>query len=180
MYYNEDLCRPYVKINYNKQKNRIFFFEDLLSIYLKKLFEIFFSKIKLINNNLNIINLILVVTVPNTYNYLQRKIIEKIFQTQIFPQNKDILSNTSSTSNIYDNINNNQIKKENNLYSGYKIILKDIKIENGSSFVGLRLFNNKIKFKNNIDNISNYNNQLIDNKESYIMIMIIIIMKEIL
>ena len=169
LYYNEDLCRPYVKINYNKQKNRIFFFEDLLSIYLKKLFEIFFSKIKLINNNLNIINLILVVTVPNTYNYLQRKIIEKIFQTQIFPQNKDILSNTSSTSNIYDNINNNQIKKENNLYSGYKIILKDIKIENGSSVAGLCLFNNKIKFKNNIDNIFNYNNQLIDNKESYII-----------
>ena len=161
LYYNEDLCRPYVKINYNKQKNRIFFFEDLLSIYLKKLFEIFFSKIKLSNNNNIIINLVLVVTVPNNYNYLQRKIIEKIFQTQVFPQNKEDLVNNSiiyQNNNIISNISNNN-KKDINLYSGYKIILKDIKIENGSSIAALSLFNNKIKNKINIDNIINEKNE---------------------
>ena len=161
LYYNEDLCRPYVKINYNKQKNRIFFFEDLLSIYLKKLFEIFFTKIKLINSSNNIINLILVVAVPNNYNYLQRKIIEKIFQTQIFPVNKDINTTNNSLyeSNITSPNNNmNKTKKKLNLYSGYKIILKDIKIENGSSIAALCLFN-KIKFKNDIENINSEKNE---------------------
>ena len=174
IYYNEDLCRPYVKINYNKQKNRIFFFEDLLSIYLKKIFEIFFAKIKLINNDMNnnidIINLILVVTLPNNYNYLQRKIIEKIFQTQIFPQNKDI-TNRSINNNINDNINMNGIKnnKDINLYSGYKILLKDIKIENGSSLAGLCLFNSKLKLKNNINEIFILNSKLYDNNKEFLM-----------
>ena len=156
LYYNEDLCRPYVKISNNKQKNRIFFFEDLLSIFLKKLFDIFFSKIKLLNNNNNIINLILVVTVPNNYNYLQRKIIEKIFQTQIFPQNKEALTNNIIIYENNINSNNNTINnKKENFYSGYKIILKDIKIENASSLAALCLFNNKIKSKYNIENIFN-------------------------
>ena len=179
LYYNEDLCRPYVKINFNKQKNRIFFFEDLLSIYLKKLFEIFFGKIKLINSNSNIINVILVVTVPNNYNYLQRKIIEKIFQTQIFPQTKNSSINNNNT---YDNINNNSFdntyknKNKINLFSGYKIILKDIKIENGSSLAALCLFNNKIRAKNNIenifnDNIDNYNSNDINNKQNKLNIL---------
>ena len=161
LYYNEDLCRPYVKISYNKQKNRIFFFEDLLSIFLKKLFELFFSKIKLINNNNNNINLILVVSVPNNYNYLQRKIIEKIFQTQVFPQN--IFTNN----NIYeDNITDIKSKKKTNLYSGYKIILKDIKIENSSSVAPVCLFNSKVKPKYSIENIfKDKNNNLIDNKK---------------
>ena len=167
LYYNEDLCRPYVKINYNKQKNRIFFFEDLLSIFLKKLFEIFFSKIKLIKNNL--INLILVVTVPNNYNYLQRKIIEKIFQTQIFPQSQEInIADNIEFENkkyIQLNVDKSNINKVNKnkedcvLYSGYKITLKDIKIENASSVAPLCLFNNKIKFKNDIENIINNNNE---------------------
>jgi molecular chaperone DnaK (HSP70) len=52
----------------------------------------------------------------------------------------------------------NKNKKKVNLFSGYKIILKDIKIENGSSIAALCLFNNKIKFKNNIENIFNDNN----------------------
>ena len=179
LYYNEDLCRPYIKINFNKQKNRIFFFEDLLSIYLKKLFEIFFGKIKLINSNSNIINLILVVTVPNNYNYLQRKIVEKIFQTQIFPQTKN---SSNQNNNIKDNINNNSIdnKKNNknkiNLFSGYKIILKDIKIENGTSMAALCLFNNKIRAKNNIENIfndisDNYNCNDNNNKQYQINIL---------
>ena len=158
LYYNEDLCRPYVKISYNKQKNRIFFFEDLLSIYLKKLLEIFFTKIKLINENNNLINLVLVVTVPNSYNYLQRKIIEKIFQTQIFPQNNEISLGDNVT---YENKQNNNFDigsgssnndthkniKKSLLYSGYKIVLKDIKIENASNVAPLCLFNNKYKYK---------------------------------
>ena len=158
LYYNEDLCRPYVKINYNKQKNRIFFFEDLLSIFLKKLFELFFAKIKLINKksntDINVINLILVVTVSNNYNYLQRKIIEKIFQTQIFPVNKDVNSNNIfyDNNNMNSNNNMNKNKKKVNLYSGYTILLKDIKIENGSSIATLSLFN-KIKIKNDSETI---------------------------
>ena len=52
----------------------------------------------------------------------------------------------------------NKNKKKVNLFSGYKIILKDIKIENGSSIAALCLFNNKIKLKNNIENIFNDNN----------------------
>ena len=157
LYYNEDLCRPYVKISYNKQKNRIFFFEDLLSIYLKKLLEIFFKKIELINQNNNLINLVLVVTVPNSYNYLQRKIIEKIFQTQIFPQNNEISIGDNITYENKQNINfnigsgssnkdNHKDKKKFLLYSGYKIVLKDIKIENASNVAPLSLFNNKYKY----------------------------------
>ena len=38
-------------------------------------------------------------------------------------------------------INNSKIKKKSNLYSGYKIILKDIKIENSSSVAVICLFN---------------------------------------
>lgn len=158
LYYNEDLCRPYVKISYNKQKNRIFFFEDLLSIYLKKLLEIFFTKIELINEENNLINLVLVVTVPNSYNYLQRKIIEKIFQTQIFPQNNEISIGDNIT---YENKQNNNFnigsggqnsdnhkdKKKSFLYSGYKIVLKDIKIENASNVAPLCLFSSKYKYK---------------------------------
>ena len=178
LYYNEDLCRPYVKISYNKQKNRIFFFEDLLSIYLKKLLEIFFTKIELINESNNLINLVLVVTVPNSYNYLQRKIIEKIFQTQIFPQNNEISMGdnitfenkqnnhfTIGTGNSNNETNKSKIKSF--LYSGYKIVLKDIKIENASNVAPLCLLNNKFKFKYDKYDI-NKTSLNVDNEEGLI------------
>ena len=97
------------------------------------------------------------VTVPNSYNYLQRKIIEKILQTQIFPQNNEISFGDNIT---YENKQNNNFKigsggQNNNahkdkkkylLYSGYKIVLKDIKIENSSNVASFFLFNNKYKY----------------------------------
>ena len=109
----------------------------------------------IINTDNNMINLILVVTVSNNYNYLQRKIIEKIIQTQIFPVNKGVKLNNSfyENNNMTPNNRINKNKKKLNLYSGYTIILKDIKIENGSSIAALSLFK-KIKLKHDTQTIA--------------------------
>ena len=85
--YKDKNNRPFFLINLGK-KDKIFYVEDLISIYLKKLFKIFFKKIvtqeNLADNIINI-NLILVICVPNNFTYIQRKILEKIFEKQIFP-----------------------------------------------------------------------------------------------
>ena len=154
IYTNENLSSsPYIKIDYNNKKEKKFFFEDLFIIYIQKLFEIFFKEVEIENNDKenekNIIQLILVISVPDNFNYFQRKIIEKLFQTEIFLQFSDInnynidikqdnVSTTSSklsTSLSYNSTN----KRKKKLYGRYQIILKDIKIESCSSIANLCL-----------------------------------------
>ena len=146
--------RPFFEINLGK-KNKKFYPEDLLSLYLKKLFKIFFKKIiceENLEDNITNINIILVLCVPNNFTYFQRKGIEKIFEKYIFPseQNKD---NT-----IPNNIDNNSIYGTK-YYNNYQINLKKIKIENSSSIAALCLKPSNNKNKNN----TKHSNSLIIN-----------------
>ena len=160
---DEENGRPYITINFAKKEKK-FYSEDLLNLFLKKLFEIFFSKI-VVDENFDrnskdkiILNIILVVTVPNTLNYLQRKVIEKIFIRQIFPEikidnnNNDSISNKQNvTMSLNSNDSNNSTSKKRKLYNDYIVQLKEIKIENSSSIASLCLKgskNNKLKDNN--------------------------------
>ena len=164
---NNQNDRPYIKINYNNQKDKIFYYEDLLTIYLKKLFEIFFNKIiyeKEKNNN--IISIVFVLTIPTYFTYFQRKIIEKIIKTQIFPTfGKSPSMNliefkqdaTSLASKESITTSSSQFRYKYKIYGGYQIMLKDFKIEN-SSFVACLC----LKYSNNIFfNTSEKNNNYI-------------------
>lgn len=123
IYQNVYTKKPYIKVNYDKQKGKIFYFEDILSIFIKKLFIDFFEKITLINGNNKSIKLYLQLSLPNYLNYFQKKVIEKIFENNIFS------SNMSS--------------------NGYNIILKKIKLDNSTNniylYEGLQKINNSEK-----------------------------------
>ena len=140
--------KPFIKINFNK-KQKIFNFEDLFTIYMKKLFQKFFEKIEVEeNNNTNkVIKIILVIAIPDSLNYFQRKIIEKIFQTQIFP---DYTDNLNESSNNSDSSKSNKNSSNKKLFNGYQIILKDIKIENSSEVIHLSYKKDIITFNKNI------------------------------
>ena len=150
--YKDKNNRPFFLINLGK-KDKIFYVEDLISIYLKKLFKIFFKKIvtqeNLADNIINI-NLILVICVPNNFTYIQRKILEKIFEKQIFPSEPNKKEENFYSNIINDNVNEstksfNEIK----LYNNYLITLKEIKLENVSSIPALCLKPTNNKAKNN-------------------------------
>ena len=111
IYKDESINKPYIKINYNGQNGKEFYFEDILSLFIQQLFEIFFKKIILTNNSSNNINLYLELSLPNYLNFLQKKIIEKLLQNNIF----------------YDN----------NSYNGYNIYLQNIKLENATNLANL-------------------------------------------
>ena len=65
-------------MNFDSIEEKVFYFEDILSMFLEKLFEIFFNKIFLKNgNNKKDIKLCLQLSLPNYLTYLQKKIIEK-------------------------------------------------------------------------------------------------------
>ena len=165
IYSNENSSsRPYIKISFNSHKEKQYYFEDLFTIYMIKLFEIIFTEIEIENkdkNNKNIIQLSLVVGISDNLSYFQRKIIEKIFQTQVFPEcisemgnnmndNKlDNLSITSSKLSTSQSANSIQSKRRKKFYGGYQIILKDIKVENSSSISSLCLKANS-EFKKRI------------------------------
>ena len=130
--YKSDNNRPYIKIDFNSQKNKLFYFEDILSLFLHKLLQKFFDKIKVKNKNNEKINLYLELSLPNYLSYLQKKIIEKIIKNQIFPQNikyngyninliKLNLENSSNIAFLSDMI---QIKNESQ-YKNSLIILTD-------------------------------------------------------
>ena len=158
---NDDNNKPYIKINYGSQKDIILYFENILSIFLEKLFEFVFNRVVVENsptsdnknnnkengeeiysiNNSDIITLkiVLVLTVPNYFSYYQRKLLENIFKNEIFPD-----------------INNNELKK---IYGKYRINLLGLRIENASSIASLCL--------NNYDNDSNNS----DNKNNNILIL---------
>ena len=145
-YTNNEENRPYIKINFGPQKDKIFYFENILSIFLEKMFEIIFNKVNLenssnyntqekirndgeenyLNNNITL-NIVLVLTVPNYFTYYQRKLLENIIKTEIFPE-----------------INNENVK----IYGKYKINLLGIKIENASS-IGTICLNTNYDFNNN-------------------------------
>ena len=109
--YKDNNNRPYIKLNYNGQKDKLFYFEDILSLFLQKLFQYLFKKIMLKNkNNLNI-NLYMELSLPNYLSYLQRKIIEKIIINQIFPKHTK--------------------------YNGYNIKLTKLNIENSANIACL-------------------------------------------
>ena len=152
-YTKDDENKPYIKINYGPQKDKVFYFENILSIFLEKMFGIVFNKVNLENSsnyntqekikgkgdeehikNKPILNIILVLTVPNYFSYYQRKLIEKIFKNEIFP-----------------GINDNESLK---IYGQYKINLIGLKIENASSIASLCLnMNYDINLNKNKKNI---------------------------
>ena len=145
--YKDDKNRPIFWINFDKIEKK-FYPEDLLSFYLKKLFNFFFKKISCeenFENNIIDINLILIVCVPNNFTYIQRKIIEKIFEKQIFPSNNGKNMNMINNNNILYNNSNHETK----LYNNYHINLNHIKIENISSIAALCLKPVENKIKNN-------------------------------
>ena len=148
LYNNVKTGRPYIKVIYNNRKTKIYNVEDLLTLYLKKLFDLLFSKIILQknynNNNNSKIELNLVVTVPNCFNYFQRKVIEKILKTQIFPPKNNRKK---------DNYNNHLYKINSNYYD---IILKNIKIESCSNLGYLYMFKKLNKLMLNF-----YNNKIL-------------------
>ena len=160
---NNEENKSYIKINFGPQKDKIFYFENILSIFLQKMFDIIFNKVKIENSsnyntqekikndynedtsrNIIILNTILVLTVPNYFSYYQRKLIESIIKTEIFPEIN--LSNDNQTSIIFGK---------------YKINLLKIKIENASSIASICL--NPNYDYHNINKQSNQKNILILN-----------------
>ena len=143
--YRDKYNKPYIIIKEKeeqkeKEKDKIYYFEDILVLFLKKLFNLVFQKITLENKSDDIerekqplISLNLVVSIPNCFTYYQRKLLEKIFYTEIFPNNC--------------------------IYGGYQITLENIGIESRTGMACLCLKNGpKIKINNiliiNIDTCS--------------------------
>ena len=130
---NDEDDKPFIKINHGPQKDKIIYMDNILSIYLQKIFEIFFKKIKLENENDKInntsIKMILVIAVPNYFNYYQRKLLEEIFKQEIMPK-------------INNELKNNSIK--------INFILEKIQIKNSSNIASLCLNTDDIKNNNNI------------------------------
>ena len=154
IYNNIKTGKPYVKGVNNQFKNKVYNFEDLLSLYLRKLFKLLFNKINIKNDKKNnLIKINIIVTVPNNYNYFQRKIIEKIFLTQLFSKknlNIDIPINYSENNKIINN------KTQLYAFGKYNIQIKNIKIENSSNIGYLYLFQNQIE-----NNLNNSNKKII-------------------
>jgi len=153
LYSEEKTNKPYVRIKEknknkeNKSKYICYNFEDILTIFLQKLFEKFFNKIVTENKkeeknndkkeNVNIIKLLdinLVVSVPNYYNYTQRKIIENIITSKLFPK---IEIHKKDKTLI-----------KSNIYGKYNIQLNNIKIESVSNLTSFCLINKDITSKN--------------------------------
>ena len=153
--FRDNSNKPFVKIKSNEGEEKIYYFEEILILFLKKLFDLIFQKISIDNiNNLrkNLENrqisltLNLIVSIPNYFSFYQRKLLEKIILYEIFPEN---------------NCN----------YGGYQIKLNKIGIEGRPSMAGLCLKNSLIIKNNNIliinidtcsvdtSIISNYDNQ---------------------
>ena len=119
---NDEEDKPFIKINFGPQKDKIIYIDNILSIYLQKVFENFIKKIKFeqpTNNKNNNIRIILVIAVPNYFSYYQRKLLEELFKKEVIPQ-----------------INNNK---------NIELYLDKIYIKNSSNFSSLCITSNKIK-----------------------------------
>ena len=153
LFYNDNIySRPFIKMDFENKKERKLYFEDLFTLYIKKLFEIFFEEFEIENKdkklNQNLIQISLVIAVPDNFNYFQRKILEKLFQTQIFPENIEITNNNPENKNenlsigsskSSTSLSSSKNKSRKTIYGGYQISLKKIKIENNSSIATLSL-----------------------------------------
>ena len=130
--------KPIIKIN--GANNNIYFFsiEDILYLYLKKVFEIFFDKLNINNTReKTYFNINISIGIPNYFNYVQRNLLKKIFTIKLFPKNRN---------NRY------------NIISKYNIQLNNIYIENISNLISYNIFNNYSQQnykKNTIYNIAN-------------------------
>ena len=143
--------RPYVE-GYNKNfRIRAYNMDEILTLFLNNIFEMFFSKIKIKTKKCNLLKINFVITVPNNFNYSQRKIVEKIFLTQLFQNNSN--KNKNEKNNIYyfgkNNIENIQVK--------------NIKIESCSN-LGF-IYN----YKKQLENNTNSNNEN-DKKQNILII----------
>ena len=161
VYSSEDENMPYIKVNLGPQKDKVFYFENILSIFLEKMFEFIFKKVNLENSsnfntqekikgdgddlsvrNTIYLKCVLVITVPNYFSYYQRNLIKKIIKTEIFPD-------------IY----NHEISK---IYGKYKINLIGIRIENASSIASVCLNSNySYNFNFNLNNKKSKNNYIL-------------------
>ena len=118
-----------IKIKY--LNNDIYYnIEDILIIYLRKAFELFFDKLKFGQNKDKVYLIInIAIGVPNYFNYLQRNLLLKIFSKNLFH------------------------KKNYNKYSKYNIELKNIYIESASNLISYSLFENYFQQKFNVHNL---------------------------
>ena len=126
--YNEsDLNKPVIKIKYSN-KDYYYNIEDILCIYLKKSFQMFFAQLNINNNNNPKIILNITIGVPNYFNYSQRVLLKRIFTMNLFPKNAS-------------------------KYSKYNIELKKIFIENISNLISFSIFQNYFQQKFSMYNI---------------------------
>ena len=131
---NKKNNKPLIKIKHLK-KDIYYTIEDILFMYLKQVFEIFFNKLIINNTSLSIyIKINITIGVPNYFNYTQRSLLKKIFTINLFPKKRY---------NKY------------NIYSKYNIELNNIYIENFSNLISYSIFSNKNIFsqKFNIYNL---------------------------
>ena len=165
--YKETNGRIFIKINCFGKKNKTFYIENLLILYIEKLFKLLFSKIIIEEdeikeknkNNLIILNININVTIPSYFSYIKRKVLEKIFQKHIFQKlninnnnceliniNYNTVSGSSSkqsTASTINYINNSNHKKNKN--KNIEINLNNIKIENSPNPSVLCLQSNNIE-----------------------------------
>ena len=132
--------RPFIE-GYDKNfRNKAYYMEDILTLFLNNIFEQFFSKIKIKSKKCNLLNINFVITVPNNFNYLQRKIVEKIFLTQLFKNNSNKIK--TEKNNIY-------YFGKNNIES---IQIKNIKIESCSNLGFLYNYQKQLENNQNVNN----------------------------
>ena len=137
IFYHEKSNKPYIKIKHNKNKYINYNFEEILTIFLKKLFELFFNRIFVDNINKFIdLNINIVVSVPNYYNFMQRKLIENIFISKLFPK--------------IEEYKKNGIFMKQNIYGKYNLKLNNIHIENVSNLSSFTIIE-----EDNINHIKN-------------------------
>ena len=153
--------KAYIKINFGPQKDKIFYIENILSIYFQKLFEKFVHRIKFENeiNKANI-KIILVIAIPDYFTYYHRKLIEEMFKQEVIPKlnnynkiinfnlEKIVIKNSSNISSLLY-IMNNPDKIKNNINNNNILV---INIDKGSSNISIVTSNKennkeKINFK---------------------------------
>ena len=77
---NNEEDKPYIKVNFGPQKDKVIFFEKFLIIFLQKVFENFIKKIKLEQeqNNLNVnIKIVFIYFSSKLFYLLSKKIIRR-------------------------------------------------------------------------------------------------------
>ena len=163
--YKELNGRIYIKINCFGKKNKTFYIENLLILYIEQLFKLLFSKIIIEEDEINekdkngliILNMNICVTIPSYFSYIKRKVLEKIFQKHIFQKlsiknNSELIninynnsgsSSKQSTVSTINYIYSNNHKKSRN--KNIEINLNNIKIENSPNPSVLCLQNNNIE-----------------------------------